>query len=424
MKLIYSIILRLSLALLPIIALWGALFYFALENEINDEADDALERYSDYIMIKVLSNQQLPQEDDGSNNTFRLILVDSTYANNTPHIEYYDTVVKISSFSDETEPARVLRTIFQNADNEYYELTVSMPTFEKEDLINTILNWIITLYILLLVIVISISGWVIYKNLLPLYKLLDWLRDYTPGKKDYIVNIKTSITEFKRLNLAVQNAANRSEILYEKQNQFIGNASHELQTPLSIITNRVDLLLDNTSLTKEQISELLKIKQTVNSTVKLNKALLLLTKIENNHFPEAKRINICKMIKEIVDTFKDIYSNKNITCILDIPTHHNIIINDSLAHILISNLIKNAFIHTPDCGNININLQKEQFIVANSGYKPLDKERIFDRFYQGSKKEGSSGLGLAIVNAIAKCYNYKVEYNFINGMHTFSIINN
>ena len=86
MKLIYRILIRLSIALLPIIALWGGLFYFALEREINDEADDALERYSDYLMMKVLADQQPTQQDDGSNNTFSLIEVDSLYATQNSHI--------------------------------------------------------------------------------------------------------------------------------------------------------------------------------------------------------------------------------------------------------------------------------------------------------------------------------------------------
>ena len=245
MKLIYRILIRLSLALLPIIALWGALFYFALENEINDEADDALERYSDYIMMRVLAGEQTPQHNDGTNNTYNLRPITIEFAFSVPHIEYYDSVINIVG-TDEMEPARVLKTIFFDRKGQYYELTVSMPTFEKEDLIATILNWIIILYILLLLIVISMSGWVIYKSLKPLYALLDWLHNYIPGKKRHnIVDIKTDITEFNKLNQAVEIATNRSEELYEKQKQFIGNASHELQTPLSVINNRLDILLDD-----------------------------------------------------------------------------------------------------------------------------------------------------------------------------------
>lgn len=57
MKLIYRIALRLSLALLPIMAIWAAVFYFMLVDEINDESDDALENYSELIISRMLSGR-------------------------------------------------------------------------------------------------------------------------------------------------------------------------------------------------------------------------------------------------------------------------------------------------------------------------------------------------------------------------------
>ena len=68
MKLIYRIALRLSLALLSIMAIWAAVFYFMLVDEINDESDDALENYSELIISRMLSGRALPPLNDGSNN--------------------------------------------------------------------------------------------------------------------------------------------------------------------------------------------------------------------------------------------------------------------------------------------------------------------------------------------------------------------
>jgi hypothetical protein len=60
MKLISRIALRLSLALLPLMALWGVLFYFTMVDEINDEADDALEDYSELIVKRMLAARGKP----------------------------------------------------------------------------------------------------------------------------------------------------------------------------------------------------------------------------------------------------------------------------------------------------------------------------------------------------------------------------
>ena len=72
MKLIYRIALRLSLVLLPLMALWAALFYYTMVGEINDEADDALEDYSTLIISRMLAGRELPSLNSGSNNSYSI----------------------------------------------------------------------------------------------------------------------------------------------------------------------------------------------------------------------------------------------------------------------------------------------------------------------------------------------------------------
>ena len=142
MKLIYRIALRLSLILIPLMALWATLFYFMMVEEINDEADDTLEDYSELIIIRMLAGRELPSLNSGSNNSYSITPIDEAYASSKPHIEYYDAEVYIPE-KEETEPARILSTIFLDNDDNYYELKVAIPTFEKDDLVRTILFWII-----------------------------------------------------------------------------------------------------------------------------------------------------------------------------------------------------------------------------------------------------------------------------------------
>ena len=146
MKLIYRIALRLSLALLPLMALWAALFYYTMVGEINDEADDALEDYSTLIISRMLAGRELPSLNSGSNNSYSITPVDAAYADTHPHIDYYDADIFIPE-KDETEPARVLVTIFTDRDGLFYELKVATPTFEKDDLLVAIAYWVVILYI-------------------------------------------------------------------------------------------------------------------------------------------------------------------------------------------------------------------------------------------------------------------------------------
>ena len=84
--------------------------------------------------------------------------------------------------------------------------------------------------------------------------------------------------------------------------------------------------------------------------------------------------------------------------------------------------VKNAFVHNIDGGHIRITVTKNSITFRNSGVEnPLDKEHIFERFYQGTKKEGSTGLGLAIADSICRLQHLSIRYYFEQKEHCFEI---
>ena len=420
MKLIYRIALRLSFILLPIMAIWATLFYFTMVDEINDEADDTLEDYSELIITRMLAGRALPALNDGSNNSYSIVPVDNEYAATNPHIKYYDSDIFIPE-KGESEPARVLTTIFQDNEGKFYELKVATPTFEKSDLFEAIMYWVIFLYFLLLIIIFGLTIWVFYYSMRPLYTLLKWLDSYIPGKKNTTVPNNTKTSEFQKLNIAIQHAVNRSEEIFERQKQFVGNASHELQTPLAVLGSRLEWLLDNTEPSETQMGELFKMRQTLRHIVRLNKTLLLLTKIDNGLFPESTDVDIVELIREQIGIYEDIYAERNTACTLNCPEQLTVRMNESLVSTLITNLLKNAYVHTPENGSIEINITGRTLSISNNGEAPLDADHIFDRFYQGAKKEGSTGLGLALVSAICRYYGLDIKYQFIQKRHCFLV---
>ena len=420
MQFIYRIALRLTAVLLPLMAVWGALFYFTMVDEIRDEADDALEDYSAMIISRILAGEALPQENDGSNNSFEVRAVDSNYAATHPHLSYRDENIYIPD-KREKEPARVITSIFHDAAGNYYELTVTTPTFEKADLFEAVLGWIVVLYVALLVIVLTITMIIFRRGLQPLYDLLRWLDAYRPGGRPERVPNNTDVEEFRRLNVALQQAVDRSEELFERQSQFIGNASHELQTPLAIIGNRVEWLLDSTTITEEEAGELFKIKKTLSRAVRLNKTLLLLTKIDNGQFPESVEVDLVQMIRESAESYGDVYAEREVSVTQSLPAEFKVEMNESLAATLVTNLIKNAFVHSSNGSEVHISIAGRTLTISNAGEEPLDKEHIFERFYQAARKEGSTGLGLALVAAICRYYNLRLEYLFADGKHYFEV---
>ena len=420
MKLILRIALRLSAVLLPLLALWAGLFYYALMGRIREETDDALWDYSELIIQRMLGGERLPQLNEGSNNSYSITPVDSLYASAHPRLEYYDAEVYIPE-KEETEPARVMTTLFQDEDGLYYELKVATPTFEKDELLATIFGWMIFLYLVLLVTVIGITILVFHRSMRPLYDLLKWLDDYRPGGKNRPVPNRTHIEEFRRLNLAAQQAVDRSEALYQQQKQFIGNASHELQTPLAVLSGRLEWLLDHTELTEEQMGEVLQMQRTLKRLSRLNKTLLLLTKIDTHQFPESTTVDIASLVREQQELYCEIFSARDIHWSLSLPETFPVQMNESLASVLVTNLMKNACLHSEPGAEVQVRLENRTLTVSNPGAAPLDQEQVFKRFYQGAKKEGSNGLGLALVKAIADYYGLPIAYRFLDGKHCFSV---
>lgn len=422
MKLIYRVLVRLSLALAVVLAVWGSLFYLAIVDEVNDEVDDSLEDYSENIIIRALAEQNLPSRSDGTNNSYYLTRVSESYAEKVPHIRYSDEMVYIEE-KKETEPARVLKTIFKDKTGQFFELTVSTPAIEKEDLQEAILNWIILLYIGSLFIVLAINIWIFYGNMRPLYVLLKWLDQYTIGKENIPPDLKTDITEFKKLHEAAVRSVYRNQAVFEQQKQFIGNASHELQTPLAICRNRLEMLVENEVLSEAQLQEITKVQQTLSYIIRLNKSLLFLSKIENGQYQDNREICLNNLVRSQLEDYREIYAYKKITIQVEEKGEFRMRMDETLAIALITNLLKNAYTHNIPGGTIQICLAASRLTFRNTGIPAkLDGEKIFQRFYQEkNSKGGSAGLGLSIVQAICKIYRLQIRYAYDSGLHCFEV---
>lgn len=422
MKLFYRVLIHLLAGIFVVLSAWAFVFYWGMMEEVNDEVDDSLEDYSELIIMRSLAGKDLPSNDNGSNNQYFLREVDASYALSKESICYRDSMVYIDE-KNESEPARILTTLFKDKDERFYELSVYTPSIEKRDLKESIFYLLIALFVILFVIILLINIWVFHRSMKPFYQLLEWLDHYRLGKNNEKLNIETHTTEFRKLNEAVNRYAAHSEEVFEKQKQFIGNASHELQTPLAICQNRLEMLMEDETLGEQQMGEIVKTYQTLEYVSKLNKSLLLLSKIDNHQFSEEKEVCLNEVLRRYMDDYQEVYAYRHISLTVEEEGELHWNMNETLAVVLITNLLKNAFVHNIDKGSIRIVISASGIRFGNTASGPtLDASRIFDRFYQGSKKkEGSTGLGLAIVDAVCRHSSLKVRYRFWENMHWFEV---
>ncbi len=421
MKLTTHAIRSVIFPLLLIFGVWAVAFYFILSDELIDEVDDQLEVYSEHIIRQWLSGEQLPDSADGSNNTYFMRQITPEEINMGKKVEYEFRNVYIRSRLEE-EPARVIHTVFEHNDGTWWKLTVMTPVYERNEVISTILVATLILLIVMMVVVIGVFTWVFVRHTQPLYRVLYYLDSYAIGKPQPLDN-DTNVTEFQQLNESVSACIQRIEEVYERERRFIGDASHELQTPLAVCQNRIELMMNDDTLTEQQMVELVKMQQTISELIRLNKTLLFLSKIENNQYIEQADVDVNAKVRYSMEMLSEVYDSKNITVHLYEKGKWVLCANDELMTSLVGNLLRNAYIHSQPHSTIDIYIKEGALSIANTGGgKALDTERLFDRFYRGDQgKRHSNGLGLSIVKAIGEASGLKIGYSYEQDKHIFTV---
>ena len=422
MKLLSYTYRKLALLLFLLMAVWGVLFYYAIIDEVVDETDDTLENYGEILMESALHDPSI-LETEGSLMSFYKFTPISEEEGRHYRQVFYDATVYIE-LEDEDEPVRVMCTAFRMPDGQYYELKLMISILERDDMVEAML-WYLGALFLLFLICTSIGIQLVLKGVFrPLHRLLDWLHCIQPGKEVPPLDNPTKIREFRQLSDAALDMGNRSYKAYEEQKQFIENASHELQTPLAIVRGKVELLAESEGMTEQQMEQLDEIYATLGRAVKLNKSLLLLSRIENGQYTEMEDVSVDEILDELLPDLMDIYEHKQVRLIRKREEQPFIIrCNHSLAQILVSNLVKNSLLQNREGGELQVLTTPTSLVIKNTGDVPLDGEKLFRRFYHGMDgKKDSTGLGLAIARSIALSSSLKLTYEWQDGMHTFRLV--
>lgn len=422
MKLLSYTYRKLALLLFLLMAVWGVLFYYAIIDEVVDETDDTLENYGEILMESALHDPSI-LETEGSLMSFYKFTPISEEEGRHYRQVFYDATVYIE-LEDEDEPVRVMCTAFRMPDGQYYELKLMISILDRDDMVEAML-WYLGALFLLFLICTSIGIQLVLKGVFrPLHRLLDWLHCIQPGKEVPPLDNPTKIREFRQLSDAALDMGNRSYKAYEEQKQFIENASHELQTPLAIVRGKVELLAESEGMTEQQMEQLDEIYATLGRAVRLNKSLLLLSRIENGQYTEMEDVSVDEILDELLPDLMDIYEHKQVRLIRKREEQPFIIrCNHSLAQILVSNLVKNSLLHNREEGELQVLTTPTSLVIKNTGDVPLDGEKLFRRFYHGMDgKKDSTGLGLAIARSIALSSSLKLTYEWQDGMHTFRLV--
>ncbi|EIJ40500.1 sensor histidine kinase [Galbibacter orientalis] len=423
MKLLNQSIKYVSFSILAIVTIWAGIFYFNMLNEIKSSIDEGLENYKRIIIQNSQQDTTLLSKNYFDESFFTIQRIEKEKALSVKD-RYLDTVLYMQDADDdkpEAEPVRMLITAFE-LNGKFYELKVANSMVEEDDLIKELLNDTIWLYISLIVGIVFINNFVLKKLWKPFYDFLSQLKKYRLGITQSLPKVKTKTKEFTDLQNAVNALLKHTTETYEQQKQFIGNASHELQTPLAIATNKLELLIEKGNLQNNQAEDIAEVMSIIERLVRINKSLLLLTKIENKQFLDNHTVSINEVVQKNINDLEDISSFKDVKIHLKEEAQLSVKMDASLANVIISNLLRNAVFHNNTNGSVVVEITEKNIKISNtSSNLKLDEKLIFIRFYKPGNKSMGTGLGLAIIKAISDLYSFKISYSYNNSMHLFQI---
>lgn len=316
-------------------------------------------------------------------------------------------------------------SFYINVNGQYWLATVGKSLEGTDRMIQVIAA--LTFFTILLILAISliINRLLLKKLWQPFYDTLSAMRHFELGKKELPVLALTEIDEFALMNETLKQATTRAQQDYQHLKEFTENASHELQTPLAIVTSKLDVLIQDEHLSEPQSRSVQAAYEAIQRLSRLNQALLLLTKIENGQYGETMIINAAQKIHEKVIQFEEMTASKNITVTANIDPSVHFSINPVLTDILLNNLFSNAIKYNIPGGSIAIAADDNMIAFSNTGAAaPLDEDRLFRRFSKpGLSKEGI-GLGLAIIRQAAAVSGFETRYAFNNQQHHFLLVKN
>lgn len=257
-----------------------------------------------------------------------------------------------------------------------------------------------------------------------LYGILETLEEFDVDEPRKVAFEESSFPIFNEFNAYLIELIDRIRDNYQANKQFTQNASHELQTPLAVIKGHVELLLQSPRIGEKEIESLGILLQNVNRLAKLNSALILLSKIEHQRFSDTEVVDFTRVTKEVLRNFKDLINIQELEVQLDFNDSFQIEMSETLAEIMIANLVQNAIRHNVENGYIEIKIENHYFQIRNSGQLlSIPPEKLFGRFKRKSNSEQSLGLGLSIIQRICEQSGLDIKYTSEKTDHQLVIRN-
>lgn len=308
---------------------------------------------------------------------------------------------------EEQNDYRILQYEF-GYDGTPYLLEIGSSLSEIEELTFAIRLFILIVLVVILLVTFLMDTFYIEYLLKPFYTIIDTkIRRADQPETFNHTPISSTSADFQQLDMVLNQMMDRIGESFRKEKQFIANVSHELLTPIALLKNKFENLLQNESLDEKAVDKIAGSLKTLDMLKKVINNLLLISKIENHQYEANEKVNFPEIFENLIEDFEDRIAEKQLTINLNLQQQINFTGNNTLMHILLYNLFVNAIKYNKTGGGISIAdgfTDSKYFIAVTDtgiGMDAGQSANIFGRFSRISTDPEGQGLGLAIAHTIA-----------------------
>lgn len=383
---------------------------------IRKEIDNAVVERLKHVNEKVAEQVKIGAEIGDYTQGCRIVVAASTDVVPVGTVDVtMKTVKDIPELRDNDQ--KVIVSSYHNINNKLYKITSADYVTRSEQILAGLREATIWKLVILLLFVTLTARLVSRYVLAPFYLTLKKVQRFNVKSKEKLDLSPTRTNEFNELNTFLEKMSDKAVKDYASLKEFTENASHELQTPLAIIRSKLELLSES-DIQGEQAQLIGDMHNAVEKLTRINRSLVLLSRLENNEYEATEEVSVSQYTKEALTAFCDLMAIKSLRVTQDIEEEVNIRLHASLADILLNNLISNAIRHNVPEGSIEIILNREYLMVKNTGKPPTGPtSEMFQRFRKGSQCNNSIGIGLSIVKQICDLNAFDIQYHYASGLH-------
>jgi signal transduction histidine kinase len=293
-------------------------------------------------------------------------------------------------------------------ENTNYNLEIGSSLTEIKELTFVIRVFILIVLSLVILFTFIVDTVFIEYLLKPFYQIVNQkIRHVNEPEKFNYTEIQSHSTDFKELDEVLNQMMKRIQDLFSNEKQFIANVSHELLSPISLLKNRFENLIQNESLDEEAINKMVSSLRTLDALKKIINNLLLISRIENYQYHSDEEIDVKTTLWDIKEELQDRIDEKQIELAIQLTDNYQFLGNKTLIHIMFYNIIVNAIKFSETTSKITVHdtYKNEIYhiVVTDSGcgMEEIQIQQIFNRFTRLNMNKEGQGLGLAIVKTIA-----------------------